>query len=454
MRDDSSTPVLDRAEPAAIEPMPVPTVAALPYTQLRLLAECAVVNDNKMDFYFQRSTKLFSGLAAGPSADTDVAAYTEDRGRHPANHVTLEALYYGKTLRLELKTRTDDAVFWSDAAVQKFVFPYVASCGGDQGGAMLQTLQDAWNGYPAEQVTVYALVQQSRFTPDAEISLDLAIQVVYVAHPDSQSAPPPEPALEIMTLRAFGRKYPPVTPKLQLPPQQAPYLRGIGGVRQPQQQRPGYTTLRAMAEWACSLSKQPEYFVFRAGKVGFDTPLPTILPALGPGDWMVPAMTPTVPASRPTLASVVLQPKGSKIPSDNLTVKADALFWSTGCIEQFLFPYYASKTGFAGMSELVEMIYAWTGHMPVLSQNPAVNGEADVLLRDGAPDGTSEAQVAGLIHLHTSEWIETTADGRAIPRRTERVELTRQLGVVSVGRRGKPYVERLDRFIVRKRAGR
>ena len=448
MRDDSSTAVLDRAEPASTEPTPVPTVAALPYTQLRLMAECAIVNDSELDFSFQGGTALFSGLPVGPVTNTDVAAYARDRGRHPRNQVTLEALYNGKTLRLDLEIGMDDAVFWADAAVQKFLFPYVASCGGDQGGALLQTLQDAWNGYPAELVTVYALVQQSRLTPDARLGLDLAIQVVYVAHP----VPPTEPALRMMTLREFRVKYPHAKqqPEAQLAPR-ARYLRGVGGVPQ----RPDYTTLRAMADWACSLSTNPEYFVFRAGKVGFDTPLPTSLPDLGPGDWMVPAMTPTVPADRPTLAKVLLRPEGSTLPPEDLAVNADALFWSTGCIEQFLFPYYASKTAFAGMSGLVEMVYAWTGHMPVLSQNAIVNDKVDALLRDGAPEELTGAEVCGLIHLHTSEWIEVTAEGQeAEPPQMALVDLTRQLGVVSVGHKGKTRVHRMDRFMARKRAGR
>lgn len=444
MQDNYSTALLETAEPGATQVTEAPTVPALGYGQLRLLAECAVVNNREMDFYFQGGTTLFEGLPPEGSADTDVVVYAQDSGRHPGNQVTLEAVYQNIPVRLDLELGKDDAVFWADAAVQKFVFPYVASCGGDDGGARLRTLQDAWNNYPGGEVTVYALVQRSWLSPAAELDLDLVIHVVYVAHPTAAL----EPALEMTTLRAFGEKYRPGLPQAQ-PVQPVPYVRGSGGVPQ----RPSYTTLRAMADWACSLSDEPEYFVFRAGQVGFETPLPTALTPLGPGDFMVPAMTPTVPAGRPTLASVLLRPGGSTVPPENLAVKADAVFWSTGCIEQFVFPYYASKTGFGGMSGLVDMIYAWTGAMPVLSRNPQVNDQVDALLREGAPEGPTGEQVAGLIHLHTSEWIEITEEGQIAPTQTDRVDPTRQLAVVSTDPLGNTRVERMDRFMARKRAG-
>jgi hypothetical protein len=450
MQDNSSsTAVLDMAEPAAAQATQVTSVPALHYTQLRLLAECAVANNREVDFYFKDGEALYEGQPTGESADADVVTYSSESGRHPRNQVTLEAEYEGRMLRLDLEMGMDDALFWADAAVQKFIFPYLASCGGDSGAAVLQNLQDAWNDYPTEQVSVYALVQQSWLSPSGPLDLDLAIQVVHVAHPVPQTVPPTEPTLQMTTLRAFRQKYTPVLQEREAI--KAPYSRGISGVPQ----RPNYTALRAMADWACSLRGQPEYFVFRAGGKGFENPLPTKLPTdLAPGDFVVPALTPAVPANRPDLTKVLLHSEGSTAPPRDLVAeKADALFWSTGSIEQFLFPYYASKTGFAGMSKLVDMIYAWTGDMPVLSQNPEVNALVDSLLRESAPPEPTGDQVAGLIHLHTSEWVEITVEEQIVVTQTDQVDPTRQLGVVSVDNSGNHAVERMDRFIARKRAG-
>lgn len=445
MRHNSSTAVLDVAEPEPARSPQPPAVPALDYRELRLLAECALVNNREVHFYFRGNT-LFEGEPTGQT-DTDVVVHADDSGRYPRNQVTLKALYDGQPLSLDLEVGRDDAVFWSDAAVQKFVFPYLASCGGDQGATVLQNLQDAWNNYPTKQVSVYALVQQSWLTPSAELDLDLALHVVHVAHPVPQTVPATEPALQMMTLREFRKKY--KTVKRAPQGKQAPYRRGSGGGVP---QRPSYTTLRAMADWACSLAKEPEYFVFRAGKHGFDTPLPKTLPDdLAPGDIVVPAMTPAVPANRPTLHSVLLRREDSNAPPvDLVSKKADALFWSTGCIEQFLYPYYASKTGFAGILDLAHMIYVWTGKEPVLSPSPRVNAAADTLVAADELEEPTGDEVSGLIHLHTSEWTEVTTEETMEVTQLDRVDLTRQIGVVSVDGSGNHRVERMDGFIVRK----
>jgi hypothetical protein len=458
MEDNATyTAVLDRVEPDVREAVSDPAtkvtdVLPLPYTRLRLLAECAVGVDNRdVDYYFE-DTALYQGRPSGESADSAVVVHASDTGRDPLNTVTIQARYPmfvdGEKVEFDL-TRTlelgvNNALLWSDAAVQKFVFPYVASCGGDNGAALLQSLQNAWNFYPSDRVTVYALVQENAFLPSAELDLDLSISVVYVATPDGQTLP----NLDMMTLRDFGIAYPPDGQVKVTNAVQVPYSRGLEG----SPQRPNYTVLRAMADWACCLRDTSEYFVFRAGGHGFESPLPRSLPLnLAPGDIVIPAHTPTVPAGRPTLSSVQLQPERSIVPSENLTVTADAAFWSTGSIEQYLFPYYASKAGFNGMKQLVDMIYAWTGKMPVLSGNDEVNTLVDELLRDGAPSAPTGDEVAGLIHLHTSEWVELNAEGNIV---ITHADLGRQLGVLTVHGLHKPRVERLDRFIARKRAGR
>jgi hypothetical protein len=440
--DSFTTAVLDPAEPQVGNGAQAIEVPSLTFASLRLLAECAVgvCSNREVDFYFQDGT-LYQGRPLAESADSDVVVPTQDDGKFPENRVTLEVVLKTRdgvplevplVLGMELVVGEDDAVFWSDAAVQKFVFPYVASCGGDSADEKLEELQAAWNYYPKE-VTVYALVQRNRFSDDQALALDQSIWVAYVTAGDN-------PQFLLKTLHDFTQEFRPVS-RLETEPTPALYARVDGGTPQ----RPNYTVLRAMADWACSIRDNPEYFVFRAAAEtpGFESPLPTTLPTdLAAGDFVVPAMTPTLPAGRPTLAAVFLRPAESTDLPENLTVKADAAFWSTGAIEQFVFPYYASKTGFGGLPRLVDMVEAWTGKRPDVCPAAPVHGSTAL-----AEDTGFENEVAGLIHLHTSEWTEINSQGQVVPTLTTHVDLGRQLGVVP--RSG--VVERLDHFIARKR---
>jgi hypothetical protein len=186
-----------------------------------------------------------------------------------------------------------------------------------------------------------------------------------------------------------------------------PYQRGAG--TEPPQ-RPHYPQVRAMAEWAASLRDDTGYFVFRSGEQGFETPVSTTQPQVGPGDIVVPTFSPTVPDKRPTLQGVFFEPEGGT-PETTLAFKGDALFWSTGSIEQFVVPYYASRGGLQSLPDLALIASTWENTGPGRAPQPHAD---QAVVEDGgeaAPTAEvdAEVQVFGLIHLPTSQWTEVDA---------------------------------------------
>lgn len=438
MADESLTVVLDEPEPDAGSATPETQVAPLHYTQLRLLAECAVgMVDEPVEFFFKGGQELLIGRPEQEIRPRDVLVPALDTGRYPANSVTLQVEGPHDPRRPpNVPVGQANAVFWSDAAVQKFLFPYISSCAGDRAAKVLEDLQGAWNFYP-EQVEVYALVHVNRFAPDAVLEIDRCIHVAYVEVSEDRRS-----GLRMLPLADFIVEYPAGDTKKSLTaPITVPYYRGTD-TRRPQTLN--YQTLRALAEWACSIRDETQYFVFRKGKKGVGRPHinpPTVFP----GDIVVPALTPTVPANRPSLHGVWLQPEGTEHNSD-MAKNGDALFWSTGAIEQFLFPYYASKAGFQSLPDLADMVTVWTGREPQLGTQARRDGNAAFDTED-EPTGT---EVAALIHLHTSEWTEVTEEGEIEDDTIDHVDLRRELGVVSLDTDGHPRVDRLDRFMAAK----
>jgi hypothetical protein len=441
MADESlATIVLDELEPDAGSPTPTVQVKPLHYTQLRLLAECAVgVVDEPVEFFFREGESLQIGRPEQEMRPKDVLVPALDTGRYPSNSVTLQVDGPHDPRRPpNVPAGIANAVFWSDAAVQKFLFPYISSCAGSRASKVLDDVQSAWNYYPSN-VEVYALVHVNRFAPDAVLELDRCIHVAYVEIDGDRRT-----GLRMAALADFIVDYPSsgARPKAE-DLATVDYYRGVD-TRRPQTLN--YQTLRALAEWACSIRDETQYFVFRKGKHGVGRPHLNP-PTVYPGDIVVPALTPTVPANRPSLHGVWLQPDGSADQSD-MAKNGDALFWSTGAIEQFLFPYYASKGGFQSLPDLADLVTVWTGRQPQLGTRARRGGNAAFDVADEpAGDEPTGDQVAALIHLHTSEWTEVTVEGQIEEDPMDHVDLRRQLGVVTTDIAGNTRVHRLDRFM-------
>ncbi|HEX2208061.1 MAG TPA: hypothetical protein VHG93_10300 [Longimicrobium sp.] len=404
---EQSTPtaVLDGAFEEAATPLT--TVVPENYQQLRQLAESAVsVANQEVDFFFRGGATLERRVAGAPLADDDVLVPTLDDGKFPANQVTLAVSdQENASGTFTPSVGTADAVFWSDAAVQKFLFPYVASCGGDSASQVLTQVQRAWNWYHVDRVTVYALIHMTSYETGVTLGLERAIWVVFALAGSSDLQA--EPLVQFMARGLVSATPPALTEAATVD-----YRRGVDG----SSQHPDYVELRALADWAASI-RGYRYFVFPAGQQGFVGPFESI-PPLHAGDIVVPVHTASVPNDRPYLGGMWFAPAGDGV-TRNVARLADAIFWSTAAVEQFLFPYYASKGGLQALPDLADIHRVWT------------EPQAE--------------EVYGLVHLPTSEWAEITEQG--VQETVRRVEPLRQLGFVSVDAQRRTHVTRADRFI-------
>ncbi|HYR09264.1 MAG TPA: hypothetical protein VEQ60_15880 [Longimicrobium sp.] len=427
MRDHSSS--------TAVLPKPVnrihtfadenlPDVPPLGYTQLRLLCEWAAgIANERAHFVFTGKT-----LTRATSNDVDAAQVlvpTLLPGKFPdIAEVGLQVPPATEDLTgvpmLNAVDYRADAVFWSDSAVQKFIFPYVASCGGHQAGVMLSRLQQAWNFYRPDLVTVYGLMHVTHPDLDTALELDKAFCVVFALPGDANT-------LYALSLSDFlDPEQPWNAPGGDLPEllghraDDVPYTRGAMDTL-PDPVYPEYMDLRAMTEYAASLGTESRYFIFRTSGAGLDDMAYAELPPLEPGDVVIPASTPTMPAGRPQVKTVWFQPPGEE--PENVG-DGDAVFWSTGAIEQFLFPYYASKLGFAAPEDLATMRTAWdpdyippvditdglvyieAGDVEPAGNTVAAPAKADAATPDGEANLDEEDPVVyGLVHLPKSAWV-------------------------------------------------
>ena len=378
----SSLLLLEEEQTTVEEPVFIPP---LQYGPLRLLAETtAGLAGQEADLYFRDQTLHRWG--GEPLEPTDVLVSVSDRGRFPRNVVTLRV--DPDSPPREVPVGVADAVFWSDSAVQKFLVPYLASVAGHGAADVLTSLRQVWNHYDDKMVTVYALVHITAQEP-GEVGLEHSICVVYTDFGATELKV--DSLAELKHDPRFQKGFEP-----EPQPADALYLRPLSG----RPQRPGYRPLRAMAEWAASIRNTPQFFVFPARETGFrlETEFPT---ELLEGDFVIPALTYAVPKNRPQLKSVTFQAEDSA-EQHNLAQVGDAVFWSTGSLEQFLFPYYASKGGLQSLPDLMDMYMTWV-------------------------DASAPAAY-GIIHLPSSQWIEEEQAGPVI----HDINLVRELSAVAM----------------------
>ncbi|HEX6912775.1 MAG TPA: hypothetical protein VF142_20375 [Longimicrobium sp.] len=369
------------------------TVAPLNYMQLRQLAECTVgLSDGVTDFVFNGHglEPLLQGAA--PPDGVVLVSTTNTTKRTALAYLTLCV----GPASLDIAGLGADAVFWTDAAVEKFVFPYCASCGACEATKAVTDLHAAWNRYP-EGTQVVALLHVAGAVPGTSVA-----DSFYVAYLEGG-------ALKTSPVSVFTADHRPPRTIIPEPPGPVPYQRGIVTTTTPHY--PNYTHLRAMAEWANSIRDTPLYFTYNVRTGSYGPPTATLPPVLE-DTIVIPVCTPSNPEDRQQPTGVWFQPgtsTGSIAPMD-LSGIADAVFWSTGAIEQFLLPYYASVNGFAGLARLQEISDAWlnnvieplhAGHVTEMDA-PEADGESD------APE------VFGLVHLPRSVWMEVDSESTLV----------------------------------------
>jgi hypothetical protein len=431
MQDQLRSPTATLAAPRpAVDATPLVDVRPLDYLHLRLLAESAAgVENQSVDFVFPQGRIMERRQPGAPLTPTDVLIPTYTPGKRPRNTVRFGlGEHDDPALPNPMPLAAADAVFWSDAAVHKFVIPYVASVGGESAAEWVGLVELAWNFYPEKDVEVYALVHTTSVETGVELDPSLSLWVAYVEKGQTEIA--------YATIPQFLNRYGCVEP-VDAPRITVPYQRGTGP-RGPH--RPDYAALRAMAEWAASLRDEHAYFVFRPGEKGFRPPSCTP-PKVESGDIVVPTYSPTTPCNRKALPGVFFQPQGHAR-AQNLAKKGDALFWSSGSIEQFLVPYYASKGGLQALPDLSRMARVWEGTGPGAVRRP---GWDDVRSGFPAPAGETQDEVFALIHLPSSQWTEVDSGAT-----TTHVSPASQLRLMTAGRDGMPRRRALSHFTGRR----
>lgn len=372
------------------DPRAVPTPVA-DYHHLRLAAEWASsLREREVGFAVREGALWLEGADAPADARPALRIPAATAGRYGAV-ASLTLTVAGVDEPLDLVPYGVDALFWSESAVEKFLVPYYASIAGWQAGRFLTMLFDAWNGDhgPAQPV---ALAHLGHAGGKAPLTLADTLGVVFR---DEEGDVPA--SLEVLPLAAFQARYParwepPVEPRTELVP--------LGPRALPQDAHlPTYPELRGIAEWAGALRGRTAYLAYdaappsaRAHRQGRISRIPA--PGAHPTERIVfPVHTPLAVPHRPKPVSVQLQPADGGAPVELFRdPHCDAVFTSTGAMEQFLFPYYASVRGALGMDELREMTLAWRGADPAA---PA-SARAD---DDGAAP-------LGLVHLPHSDWAE------------------------------------------------
>lgn len=368
--------------------MATQTVSPLAYHQVRQLAESALsMATGPASFVFNGNGMEFVPPELSPP-EQGVLVQTSNRSKRPAlGYMTLQlppAAAGGAPPALDTVLYHADAVFWSEAAVKKFVNPYCASCGGYHAADALTDLRRAWNGV-AKEARVFALLHVTWDTPPVPEHME-PLWVAFAAADGTTSALP---------LAAYLQRYQPALEDDPAPATGVPYIRplpapGDAGY-------PDYNALRGVAEWSASLTRQPMYFTFDPASGQFQGPSATLPPVVG-SQIAIPVYNPTVPRDRPSPVGAWIQAPGDGAPMD-LSPMADAVFWSTGAIEQFMLPYYASVDGFSGLANLAALQAAW------LQDVPGTGGGDD---GDGPPTIMSEPmseEVYALVHLPRSAWV-------------------------------------------------
>jgi hypothetical protein len=240
---------------------------------------------------------------------------------------------------------------------------------------------------------------------ETPLSLDNSFRVGYVLHETDPVTPEVTTSVTTMALGEFANQYGSDVVAAPPSPATGEYVQPL--ISLAPAQYPDYVALRAIAEHAASLTEGTRYFVWIDGEPQEPTSTP---PAAAENQVVIPACTPSLPATRLTPDRVVFQPEAEGSQWTLLPHEADAAFWSAGSIQQFMLPYYASVTGFGAPDELTAIIQAWTLNR-VTSGNgygPDTPESAPSSIRaSGTEDLEGEETVVyGLVHLPKSEWAE------------------------------------------------
>ena len=324
-----------------------------------------------------------------------------------------------------------DAAFWTDASVYKFVLPYYASCKGYDAWSGVSRLMRVWNGSLPDGRQPYALLHVTGASIPPAGGQPTSLEPIWVVSLDSAGVSRAQP------LADFSDPLPELSPQaVPEPPVEYTPPASFSGPA------PTYGALRSMAEWSASINGSFTYFQYDPEANVFNQ---TSTPPIDGSAVVIPVFNPNVPANRPTDISVTVTLPGGVTGSvfDFMSYEKDggaasypdAFLWSTGAIEQFMLPYYASIDGFGGLPDLLSIQNAWL-------QNFQGMGGYFTGGASGSFLGPDAGEVLGLVHIPRSIWV-TEEESAALG----------QTGFVHVAGKG-VRTTRASRFIARSRASR
>lgn len=351
---------------------------------LRLMAAWAAQElDTALAFAYNPASAVPGGhitmLPEGDEAPSDAVVI---RARTEGRPVTLEGVAVTvEGLEGQVSASEYGALFWSEAAVQKFIGPFLAAMAGGGAGRLLADLDRIWNGYPDDR-PVFALLLRARRIPGRPLAVG---DLVDVWHLDRTGAHPALRVTPSADFLAFCHE-PGAAPSRDTVAYRA-------GTLAPGAVLPSEFVLRRMGEWASAVRGRPLYFRIDGATGLFGDPVPD-LPANLENAQVVPVLTPSIRAERVAPSAVTLYPLPSlgATPRDLTEHDADAAFWNSGTVTKVLLPYYAVAYGASRLRDVLDVFAVWTGE--TVQAAPA----------SGAVLGGGATDVFAVIHLPKSDW--------------------------------------------------
>lgn len=308
---------------------------------------------------------------------------------------------------------TVDALFWSESAVEKFLFPYYASMTAYQGTEFLAKLVRAWQGYSGTDVQVVALAHTcgpNPPLPGVPLTPENTLAVVFA--PVVNGVPG---TLQMLSLDAFMQL--PVFGSTQGQPiPLSPPTGTLGSVPL----TPGTGSLasipcRELAEFASGIRGQSLAIAREGDELnvsGGSTTPPSSFDAENPVLY-----TDLHRPDRPGPVSVYALVNGDWMPlvgpdATQLPTPPDSLFWTDAAVEKLLMPYYASVKGRYAPWFVTLLMGTWDGLTP-----PGAPGSTQLAIETlekyaSEPPSTRETEVFGLVHLPRSEYVIEGIDDR------------------------------------------
>ncbi len=354
----------------------------------------------------------------------------------------VELTFPGAALPLTVDGAETSALFWSESAVEKFFFPYLASAAAGAAPSLFRRLWHAWYGYAGDEVQVCAVAYEcGTALPPRRMRLTLEGMVALVCLVDGR--------LEKVPLKEFRKRFP-GRGKGPAAQRKAGLLRPESGW--PLNGQVESIVARDAAEFVSGLRGHGVVFRASGGELR-----PYVADGgRGGGEAGFECGMKRVRADRPAPSAVTMyvrDPDGAEQArpltmggSDDACVP-DSIFWSDGAVEKLLVPYYASLKGLAAPLFTTLLLGKWSGI--VKGEPPAgalfevlvklqefLAAPVDALFADGLEGDDNPYAVT---HLPRSEYIpEAGVGGSAVEARTHFLRLGRDsepLGSFSAGPR-------------------